>query len=183
MSESTPVNPLLTKPREETVRIYDPAAAAELEELREQMVEAEFSGTGKRMSSSPAMQLAKKHDERQAKAEEEALVVVLHAPGSRKLRQLQEEHPPRADSEIDQLMGVSYATYPEALVRAEMVSPVVTDAQFEEWVETCPAGEWAKVVAAANRLANEAVELPKFSAVSMLPRIRESEMKQLDATA
>ncbi len=173
-------NPLMVAPRERVVEIYAGDVESKLADLeaRVSVAEAEERGKPQRMTSkSEALRLATEYDALVESVKENAVKVTLQAVPHRAYRQLQELHPPRKGSKRDERYGVNEDTFFPALVRAAMRTPVVSDEQFDEWVDTVAPPAWTRVANTAFELTTGEVALPKSSAVSALQRMRASDSK------
>lgn len=173
-------NPLMVPPRERVVEIYPGDVEADLESLNAQIAEAANDPRPKRLADkSPALRLAEEYDALVEATRERAIKVTLRAVPHRTYRQLQDAHPPRKGNKRDEVYGVNEDTFFPALIRASLVSPEVTDEQWDEFVSTVAAPALMRLSSTAFELATGEVALPKSSAVSALRRMRESDSKRL----
>lgn len=171
-------NPLLVAPREKVVEIYSGDVEALLESLNAAITEAhadEAVRPKRNAQKSEALRLAEEYDKVVEAAREEAVKVTLRAVPHRTYRQLQEAHPLRKGNKRDEVYGVNEDTFFAALVKASLVSPEVTDEQFEEFEDSCAAAAWLRLTNTAFELTTGEVALPKSSAVSVLRRMRGSD--------
>jgi hypothetical protein len=74
--------------------------------------------------------------------------------------ELLKSHPPRKDNLDDRKLGYNDATFYEALVRASIIDPVPSDAEWEQIDEVLIEGEWIRLVAAAQTLNLAGTKLP-----------------------
>jgi hypothetical protein len=182
-------NPLMTPPRERVVLLYPGDAEAQIAELREQIpaLAAEEDGEravppGRLTDKAPSLKAAAEIDRLTADARERAVKVTMREVPQRVVDQLRDEHPPRPENERDKMLGLDEDGFYWALVRKSIVDPVVTDAQWAEFVESASMARRKLLVDTAEELSTKDVSLPKSSAVSALQRIRGSALKQPDDT-
>lgn len=174
-------NPLMTAPRERVIPLYSGDVEAKIEELKAAINKS--AGLPPRAGrKSPALAAAEEFDAFVAEQMAAANKVVLHEVSGRVVDQLRDEHPPRPDKPRDKALGVNEETFYWALVRAAMVSPVVTDEQWDEFVASASIGRRKELVEAAEELSSKVASLPKSSAVSALRRMLGSGSTQLDDT-
>jgi hypothetical protein len=177
MSES---NPMLAERRTEKVPLYPPSfrdwLAAESKAIDQMETEAASDRRKRRI----AMKMAEDLDEKLAHPENipGVRMVVVGAIAPRREQRLLDEHPPRKKNSADNVVGYNRETFRAALMRLCLVEPELTEAQFEEWVESGSTGEFEKVWAAVNRVQYGVDEAPKSSAVSLLHARRETASRQ-----
>lgn len=90
--------------------------------------------------------------------------------------ELLEAHPPRKDDkgkvhQHDAALGVNRATFFDALVRASIVEPEMTDERWDKLVIRLNDGQFDRLFAAAWRLNRDEVDVPFSRAVSMTRRL------------
>ena len=174
-------NPLMVPPRERVVEIYPGDVEAQLETLNAQIAEAattEAKPGRMTTKTNSALDLATEYDELVEATRERAVKVTLRAVPHRVYRQLQDAHPARPGNKRDEIYGVNEDTFFPALVKAALVSPEVTDEQFEEFLTSVATPALMRLSNAAFELTTGEVTLPKSSAVSVLQRMRESGSRQ-----
>lgn len=172
-------NPLLVAPRERVVEIYPGDVEAQLAALEEQIAVAQADDRPRRASErNPALALAEEYDALVEATRERAVKVTLRAVPHRVYRQLQDAHPPRKGSKRDEVYGVNEDSFFPALIKASLISPEVTDEQWDEFVATVAAPALLRLSQTAFELATGEVALPKSSAVSVLRRMRESDSRR-----
>lgn len=173
-------NPLLIAPRTATVEIYSGDVEAKLADLLARTnaaIAEDNDGRPKRNTyKSKALPLAEEHDALIESERENCIKVVLNQLRPlRRFHELQDAHPLREGNKRDKVFAVNVDTFFPALIRESMVSPEVTDEQYAEFVETCPPAAWIRLSNVAYELTTGDVTLPKFSAVSALQRMRDSD--------
>jgi hypothetical protein len=84
----------------------------------------------------------------------------LRARSRQEWRDLLKAHPPRKDHPLDRQLGYNEETFYEALIRASIVDPVITDAEWQELNGYLTEGEWTRLVVAAQNLNLRASQLP-----------------------
>lgn len=84
----------------------------------------------------------------------------LRSVSRAKLMKLIAEHPPREGDATDEAVGHNRETYHEALVRASVVSPEMTDEDWVEADEVLTPGQWTRLMAAANELSMASGHVP-----------------------
>lgn len=176
-------NPLLTPPRRRTIPLYSGEDEAKLEEFDERLdrAYAEESGSFRANGKSEADAIAAERDAFLDEVHERTPHVTLEAISERRLQQLRDANPPRKGNRLDEQVGVNRAVFPEALVKACLVDPEVTDEQWDEFMATAGAGRFLRLHEVANELVSGDVDLPKSSAVRTLTLLRERGRKLHDA--
>lgn len=102
---------------------------------------------------------------------------VIRAFGKKRWRALIDEHPPRKDSDgtiskEDRQLGVNMSTFPEALIRAATVSPVLDDGDWQALLGTddeegsLTDGQIDDLAATAYALNKTETDVPFWSAAS-----------------
>jgi hypothetical protein len=205
-------NPLIVAPAEKVVLIYPGDVALELESLRRQMLEAEAEAHEAKGEAEQAVASAPrrmgiptqsagddpvvlaKQALADAKAEEfDALVesargratkITLRGIGGTAFDKLKDEHPPRKDNETDKRLGAHEVDFFRELIRQSIAEPVVTDAQYDEFVVSpgVTKAKWEELRNVAWALSAQDVNLPKFSAASLLRQMREQDSPLPDDT-
>lgn len=173
-------NPLLTPPRREVIALYSGEDEAKLEEYEDRLSRAyaEESGSRRAGAQSEADVLAAEQDAWLDEVHERTPTVTLEAISERRLQELRDANPPRKGNKLDEQVGVDRTKFPEALVRACVVEPEVTDEQWEEFMERASAARFLRLHEAANRLVSEDVNLPKSSAARTLTLLRGREQRR-----
>lgn len=182
-------NPLLPAPRERTVELFDGATEKRLLDLDlaiDEAFEAEQNAPkrmGVPVEKSRADELAAEADALKAAAHESPITVRLRELPHRVMRQMQDDAPPRKGNVRDEASGYNVNDFERAWIRASMVTPEVTDAQFEEFADNCGTSAWSKLMTAVRELQLTEVEIPKgLSTASVLTRLRARASKQQPAT-
>lgn len=181
-------NPLLSTPRERVVEIYrgeDEARLVSLQEKLDEAFEAEQTAPKRAGidSKATANAYAEQLDEAKAQARERAIKVTLREVPHRVVRQIQDEHPARKGNELDELRGYDRDAFERALIKAMMVSPEVTEEQFEEFADSAATSAWSRLLANANEIQFGDLDLGKgSSAASALTRARRRASTQPDDT-
>jgi hypothetical protein len=144
------------------------------------------SGPKRAGEGSPAIALAKRHDELVAEAEASAVKVTVWALGYDEWADLADEHPPREDDKDDQRRGLNMRTFPKALLCAALVEP----GEHENVAAMVKAGEqilrdlnpsrvhYVKLETAAWNVNVGDEQIPKVSLVSLLTAQNDSESRE-----
>lgn len=82
--------------------------------------------------------------------------------------ELKGTYPPRDGVEVDLLLGVDLLHLPD-IVRACIVEPSLSDAQWARLVEVVPAGEWRRLADQVFTLNERAVSVPKLPGDFLAP--------------
>lgn len=190
-------NPLLPKPREMWVELLSGDYEPRKQELERQITEAteaerhaRAGGTVARFGQASTLpeltaecdRLTAEYDALMGQAREEGFVRIMLRAAGRPWRQLKDEHPPRADNEVDEALGVNRATFFEKAVRLCIAEPEVTDEQYDEFVEGLSAAQWDRVASTAWQVNEGETAIPKSSAVSLLRAMRDDASKSAETT-
>lgn len=90
----------------------------------------------------------------------------LRAVGRRQWTQLYAEHPPRDGDQRDAVTGFNRDTFFEALTKACIADPQISDAQWEQLAELLSSAQWDALVDAAWDVNQKGVDVPFSSAAS-----------------
>lgn len=90
----------------------------------------------------------------------------LRAVGRRKWTALYADHPPREGDARDAATGFNRETFFEALTRACIVDPEISDTQWDALAELLSAAQWDALVDAAWEVNQAGVDIPFSSAAS-----------------
>lgn len=90
----------------------------------------------------------------------------LRAVGRRRWTALYAEHPPRPDDKRDAMTGFNRDSFFDALVKACIVDPQMSDGQWEQLAELLSAAQWDALVEAAWDVNQAGVDVPFSSAAS-----------------
>lgn len=99
-------------------------------------------------------------DEIAAAVEAATIRFTLRALPRREWTDLVKAHPPRKDHLEDRKAGLNEETFYDALVRASIVDPVPTAAEWEQIDAVLTQGEWTRLVTAAQALNLVGSKLP-----------------------
>lgn len=95
-----------------------------------------------------------------AEATERAVAIELKPLGRKAWQQLVLEHPPREDSDGDRAVGLNESTFSEPLVMASIVSPEMSDAEKQEFLDSLTFGQFDTLYQDAFTI-NRVVYAPK----------------------
>jgi hypothetical protein len=159
-----------------TVTLYPRNFQSELADLMERMLtefRKEESGETPRRAGtkSKANALAREYDAKLSEGEAAAIKVDLREISNMEWQELTDDHPPREGNKRDERLGFNLKTFPNALMRASVVS---TDLELE----TLGRVHGSKLEDAAWNLHNGDDALGKESMVSLLKQYREGGSKQ-----
>lgn len=84
----------------------------------------------------------------------------LRSVSRSQLMNLIAEHPPREGDVADEAVGFNRDTYHEALVRASVVEPELSPADWDELDGILTPGQWTRLMAAANELSMASGHVP-----------------------
>ena len=170
------MNPMLTPPREATVILLPGDYQSRHDELVREVDDLELKARSDKRFKAKALQAAEAVDAFHDPANiPGAVVVTMREIPKPQVRRLQDACPPRKGVARDEVYGYNEDDFHKALMRACIVSPELTDEQFEEWSEVAPSRHWDKVRDAALRVVGEGEDIPKSSAVSVLLASRAEE--------
>ncbi|GAB3376213.1 hypothetical protein [Amycolatopsis echigonensis] len=113
-------------------------------------------------------QLAAEIKELEAEIAEHSLQVRMRGLKHGPWVELMAAHPPRADNAADANMGVNVESFVPALIRAEMVEPEMSDAQFEKLLDVITDRQYNELANAAWMLGREYRDAPVFSRAASL---------------
>jgi hypothetical protein len=99
-------------------------------------------------------------EELAARVEASTVRFTLRALPRGRWTELVKDHPPRKDSREDRQVGYNEETFYEALVRCCIVDPVPSDKEWAQIDEVLTAGEWIRLVSAAQNLNLKGTALP-----------------------
>lgn len=168
------------EPRTVTVHVYVGDYHDRLAKLEREVLEAadSYDGRTAALDETPEhLELAQRYDDLAAEAPEHRVEVKLQALGRRQSKELRAKHPPREartaigvtdlQARGDLILGVNEETFKDALVRASVVEPAMTEDDFDNLSE----GAFTALYAAALDLTYGVAEDPKAaSLVSRLTR-------------
>ena len=175
-------NPLLTPRRRREVYLYPGDVEDRIAEY-DDAIEAAFAKEGADVRfRGETDKVAQERDAYVEKARADAPRLVLEARTHRELQALYDAHPPRKGDRIDEAVGYNRTTFPPELVRASIVEPKVTEAEWEEFLSEVSAGRMARLQAIADELTGGDVDLGKSSAASTVTRLRAQGTRRRDAT-
>lgn len=176
-------NPLITPPREKTVTLLPGDYQDRLHALGQEIDHLEAEAKSDKRKRAKVDELARQLDAlREVENIEGAVVVTLRAIPEVRKRQIQDDCPPRKGNKRDDAYGFNEDDYFRTLVRECMVTPEVTEEQFDEWYTSVAPADWRKVRDAAVDLCERELSIPKSSAVSLLRQQRAAESKQQRGT-
>lgn len=135
------------------------AAEAELAELQRQAGESLGAGEGIEAAAQRVVDIG---DEMAAAS----AVFRLRAVGRRKWTDLYAEHPPRPDDKRDAMTGFNRDSFFDALVKACIVDPQISDAEWDALADLLSAAQWEALVDAAWEVNQSGVDVPFSSAAS-----------------
>lgn len=179
--------------RRTVVTLYQGDLEHQLTDLMEQALAAqrheELTANQRAGTRSKAMQLAKKHDELVASAEDTAVKVTVWAISYNEWGPLADRHPPREDEGEDKNRGVNFKTFPRDLLYVSLVDPS-QDLDLDEKlaagkVALRELGDLSQVhyIKLENAAWNVNVgddALPKYSLASLLKRQRDLDSTPLN---
>lgn len=90
----------------------------------------------------------------------------LRAVPRRRWTKLYAEHPPREGDHRDAATGFNRDSFFEALTRACIVDPQISDAEWEQLADLLSAAQWEKLVDASWEVNQQGVDVPFSSAAS-----------------
>lgn len=170
------MNPMLTKPREDDVVLLPGDYQAQHDALVREVDDLELKARSDKRFKAKALKAAEAVDAFHDPANiPGAIVVTVREIPKPQVRKLQDECPPRQGVSRDEIYGYNEDAFHKALMRACIVSPELTDEQFEEWAAQAPPRHWDKVRDAALKVVGEGESIPKSSAVSVLLASRAEE--------
>ena len=170
------MNPMLTPPRESTVVLLPGDYQDKHDALVREVDDLEMKARSDKRFKAKALKAAEAVDAFHDPANiPGAVVVKLREVSSRRVRQLQDECPPRKGVTRDEVYGYDEDAFHRALILACLVSPELSPAEFEEWASEAPERHWVKVRDAALKVVGEGESIPKSSAVSVLLASRAEE--------
>jgi hypothetical protein len=124
--------------------------------------------------------LAQQIKDLEAEIAENTMTVLLRGLRHEPWAKLMAEHPPRLDKPGDQQAGWNIDTFIPALVRAEIVEPELSDAQFDKLVDVITQAQWDDLANAAYSLGRGDRNRPVFSqaASQLIPDSGETSRQQ-----
>lgn len=147
-----------------------PDLVAEYEELDGQRVNAEKATADSLAGNSHVRELADELAALQEQMTDSTVPFKLRALSRNKFRGLAAAHPPRKDEDgkvLDaDVVGVNEATFPEALVRACLVDPVLDDELWEALSDKLTDRQYQALVDVAWGLNRHEVDIPFWHAAS-----------------
>jgi hypothetical protein len=177
-------NPLAVAAREATLTLYPGDTQVRLDELQRQIAEAVTAATKgpQRLAGKPvAEELLSEHEALIEATKDRAVTLRLRGVSNTVVGELQETHPPRKGNRVDEMLGGEERPFLQALLRACLVEPKVTAAEFEEAVADWSETNWRLATHTAYELsAGSPVALPKESLRSLLPGLRATASTLLD---
>jgi hypothetical protein len=160
---------MLTPPRESTVILLPGDYQDRHDALVREVDDLELKARSDKRFKAKALKAAEAVDAFHEPANIPGVVVVtLREIPAPQVRRLQDSCPPRKGVPRDEVYGYNEDDFHKALIRACLVSPELTDEQFDEWAEVAPSRHWLKVRDAALRVVGDGEDIPKSSAVSVL---------------
>ena len=177
---------MMTKPREVSVVLLPGDYQDEHDRLVREVDELEVRARSDKRLKAKALEAAERVDAFHEPENIPGAVTVLVSDrnvSAKRIRQMQDECPPREKNRRDEVFGYNEDEFNRRLVRACIVEPELTEEQFEEWADSAPQRHWVKVRDAALKVTGEGEEIPKSSAVSVLLAARAVESRQQPDTA
>lgn len=113
-------------------------------------------------------ELAREIKALEAEISENTLTVRLRGLKHEPWAKLMAEHPPRLDKPGDQQSGMNIDTFIPALVRAEIVEPELSEAQFDKLIDVITQAQWDDLANAAYSLGRGDRSRPVFSQAASL---------------
>ncbi|MFF4600553.1 hypothetical protein [Amycolatopsis sp. NPDC001319] len=108
-------------------------------------------------------ELAQKIKALEAEIAENTMTVLMRGLRHEPWAKLVAEHPPRMDKPGDQQSGFNVDTFIPALVRAQIVEPELSEAQFDKLVDVITQAQWDDLANAAYSLGRGDRNRPVFS--------------------
>lgn len=153
---------------------------AEVEDLERRLAAAQAADRpGMLTSGAEARRLAEQIEQLRTQMRDASVTFRLRAMHRREWRALLDAHPPRRD-EHGQLLqqdtiGLNSATFFDALIRASVVEPQLTDQQWELLFDRLTSRQYDDLHSTAWRLNRNEVDVPFSHAASAILRTSEPE--------
>lgn len=173
-------NPLMVKPREQTVVLLPGDYQDRLDALAAEVGELEEQAQSDKRKRPAAVKKAEEYDALRDPANiDGAIVVTIREIPSVRWRQLQDDCPPRKGNKRDEIYGFDEDRFGISAVVNSIAAP---DGVTEEHVAELSTANFRKLRDAAFEVNEREVAIPKSSAVSVLLRSRAEESKRLPDT-
>lgn len=118
------------------VQLFQGDDLARLAELRNAADAARPTGVSTGAEDGDYAAAAQEHDEFLAEARDRAVVIELKPMLRKDYQALLVQHPPRDDDDGDAVIGANAATFAEPLLMASIVSPAMSDAERQEFLDS-----------------------------------------------
>jgi hypothetical protein len=154
---------------ERVVPVYmDRAGVGEIEQLNKAL-EARQTQVSGRMSSDPECQrIAQEIDAVQERIRASLINVRLQEMPGPEWRKLKRQHPPLPQDKVQNVLGMNTATFFEPAVKACMVEPVMSDEQYQLFLDKIRDGQWTALANAVLELNQENATVPLSRAASLI---------------
>lgn len=174
-------NPLMVKPREQTVVLLPGDYQARFDALVAEVDALEEQAQSDRRKRAAAMRKAEEVDAMRDPANVEgAIVVTVREVPNVRWRQLQDDCPPRPGNKRDEIYGFDEDRFALAAIVESIADP---EGVTEDHVAELSPANFRKLRDAVFEVNEREVAIPKSSAVSVLLRSRADESKRLPDTA
>jgi len=151
-------------------------AERELNESRSQTL-AQTLGT-----SAAEVKLARRVEELQAEMESESHTFTVRALPRAEYRALTRAHPPRDGEAADKSENVNLETYPDALIRACVVDPVLDEEDWEAFAEVMTSRTFDDLYLAALLVNRGEADVPFSQTASRVIRLSDGGHKRPEPT-
>lgn len=152
------------------------AALQESQRLLDEAETARKAAGASLASGTRSRELAEQIETLRAQMQANMLTVRVRQLQPRKAyRDLKLAHPPREGNDRDRVVGANEDTFFDALVRACVVEPVFSDAQWERFNSALSDGQWQELVTAAWAVNERSVDVPFSRAASQVTQGSEDE--------
>jgi len=160
---------------ERTVMICLRGDLAADHEAAERELEQAAKTAGDSLAGNGAAEIADRIEALEARMREHSYEFRLRALPKPKWRKLVAGHPPRRDDdnemlEPDKYLGVNAETFYDAIIRACLIDPELTDEQWEQLVDTLTDQQYESLSDAAWALNRRDVDIPFSRAASAMKR-------------
>lgn len=141
---------------------------AEVERLERELA-ALRAGSDTRLSgNAEARKIATRIEDLREQMQSATVEFTMRAMRRRDFQKFLAAHPPREGNAVDRAVGFNTETYIEGLVRECIVTPEITDEQWDTLCDSMTAAQWQEFVDAAKTLNMERVSVPFSLRASLL---------------
>lgn len=141
------------------------------EELNAELIASQVKDAGGRLvdgNSKRTKDLAKKLDALEQEIQSLAVRFTFRAMSKDEWQALCDNHPPRANNQMDLMAGYNLAAVQDDAIRKCLVDPVFDDASWRELLDVINPSEWAELRDMVTEVNRSVVEPPKSELASRI---------------